>query len=600
MPTVLFLGPAAVCALSWFGAGQVIPRRFLSGERLLDVLTRVGAGSVLLSLALFALGRVHLFERSILIALTAVLSVFGVAVVARQRVLRFGRPRERLTAALLVACVAALALDLVAATAPPTSADALKYHLALPKLWLQQGSISDSFWQWETFNPAGIELLFAQGLALGGGSTAATLHAVFAALCAAAVWGLARELGAGRSLAGAVAAFVFVAQGIVTWEATSAFIELGLTFYVVLAVWHGVRSARSEALVGASLLGLFAGAAAGTKYLGLVAAAIVLGLWGGVALARRRFAQIGIAAGVALAAGGGWYLKNLVVTGNPIYPFVFGGKWVTPSFEQVARSSAGDYGVGGGIARLPLLPLDLMAHGGAFDRGQYVGTAIFVLAALALVTQRTPPVLVLVAGAAIFLVAWWELGPQARFLLPALAVLAAVGGAGSVSWLAAGRRTRGPVGAVLLVAGIAWLVASVALTRQLVPVTVGAEGRTHFLQRLTGTYDTFRAARARSGDATIGLVDYPYPFNVPGRSISLGQPEFRPSLQRAAYLARLRTLGVETVLAGGVAVPAQLEPLRDCVTRLASYHARFVTSRSMARSEPFDMTLYSSRGCVVP
>jgi hypothetical protein len=497
-----------------------------------------------------------------------------------------------------VASAVALALDLVAATAPPTSADALKYHLALPKLWLQQGAVGDAFWQWEMFNPAGIEMLFAQGLAVGGGSTAASLHAVFAVLCAAAVWGLARELDAGRPLAGAVAAFVFVAQGIVTWEATSAFIELGLTFYVVLAVWYGVRWARSETLAHASLLGLFAGAAAGTKYLGLVAAAIVLGLWGAVAIARRRFAQVAIAAGVALLAGGGWYLKNLVVADNPVYPFAFGGKWVTPSFEHIARSSVGDYGVGGGIVRLPLLPVDLLVHGGAFDRGQYVGTAIFVLAAIALVTRRTSAVLVLLGGAAIFGVAWWELAPQARFLLPGLAVLAAVGGAGSTSWLESGLRTRIPVGALLVVAGVAWLVASVALTRQLIPVTVGAEGRTHFLQRLTGTYDAFRSARGRSGDATIGLVDYPYPFNVPGRSVSLGQPEFDPTLSRADYLTRLRALGVETVLAGGTAVPSQLEPLDGCVTRLASYHARFVTSRSMARSRPFELTVYSSRSCV--
>src|SRR5438132_6597 len=145
------------------------------------------------SLALLALGRVDLFDRRLLIVLTCIAAIPGALAL---RTLRWPALGDRLARVLLLAVAAALVLDLVAATAPPTSADALKYHLALPKLWLQTGSIGDPFWRWEGFGPSGVEMLYTQGLALGGGSTAAALHAFLRVLCALAVYGLAREMAA--------------------------------------------------------------------------------------------------------------------------------------------------------------------------------------------------------------------------------------------------------------------------------------------------------------------------------------------------------------------------------------------------------------------
>src|SRR6478672_6396052 len=136
LPTVVFLAPAAVCVLSWLGVGLAVPRRALSGDALLDWLTRVGAGAVAVALALFVLGRLRLFDRWLIVTLTVVAAVVGcVAVVRLVRDVHV--PAGRATRILLAAVGIALVLDLVAASAPPSSADALKYHLALPKLWLQ-------------------------------------------------------------------------------------------------------------------------------------------------------------------------------------------------------------------------------------------------------------------------------------------------------------------------------------------------------------------------------------------------------------------------------------------------------------------------------
>jgi hypothetical protein len=37
--------------------------------------------------------------------------------------------------------------------------------------------------------------------------------------------------------------------------------------------------------------------------------------------------------------------------------------------------------------------------------------------------------------------------------------------------------------------------------------------------------------------------------------------------------------------------------VRGCLRRTAVYHARFVTSRSLGHSVPYDLVLYSLLGC---
>src|SRR5262249_4978458 len=247
---------------------------------------------------------------------------------------------------------------------------------------------------------------------------------------------------------------------------------------------------------------------------------------------RRRLADVAVALAGGLGVAGWWYLKNAIATGNPFYPFFFGGKWMNGYSSDVIHAGLSAYGVGGGLPRLVALPLDLLVHGQAFDRGRYVGTAIFVFAVLALFVSRAAVTLLLLGGVLVYVVAWHLQSPQARFLLPALAILAAVGGTAAALWLSAAGARPVLAGLVLAVAAAGWLVSTAGLTRQLFPSAVGIESRSKALERLTGTYDAFREARRRAGPGTVGLVGYPFAFDFPGRAVSVDIPEFTPELPR--------------------------------------------------------------------
>lgn len=592
LPTLVFIGPAAACALSWLGIGSLIPRRALPTDALLVFLSRVAIGATTFAIASYVLGRLHLYTRPVLVSITAVGAAGGL--VSLLPLLRRGqRPQlgSRSLAAVAGLVVAALILDVVAASVPPTSADGLTYHLALPKLWLEHGAIGDAFWNWLTFNPFGIEMLYGQGLAVAGGPTASAVGAVLAVLAAAAVYGLARELGG--VAAGVAGAGLFVLQGLFTWEATSTFVELGLTFPLVLAVWFALRAARGGPSSEVVWAGAFAGAAAGTKYVGLQAWLLVVPLAALALRGRPRAALVATGAAAAAALTGGmWYLKNLLVAHNPVYP-AGGGRWWTAASQRDVEQIRHLYGIGGTALRLFILPVDLLVHGGAFDRGQYVGTGIFVAALAALVVARTRETVVLLASAVAFAVSWWYAAPEARFLLPALAVLAAVGGAAVARLAAGGRAARAAVAVGVLLMALDWLAPSVALTRRALPVAFGAQSRAAYVQDQTGTYNALRAASARS-HGVLALAGYSFLYYVDRPTLLLGDPQFAPDVPISVFRDRLRTERVSFLLdAQGAA--ASYPQLHGCLSLVATYAARMVTSRSLGESVPLDFRLYRLR-----
>src|SRR5205085_6004098 len=130
----------------------------------------------------------------------------------------------------LAATAAAVLLDSLLAGAPPTSGDAIQYHLTAPKLWLGAGRMFDIWWDQTTFQPFATEMHYAYAEALWNGAAASVVGAGLAGFSALCVCGVGRALAGPR--VGAFAALAWVAQGMFLWEATGAFSEIGTASFV--------------------------------------------------------------------------------------------------------------------------------------------------------------------------------------------------------------------------------------------------------------------------------------------------------------------------------------------------------------------------------
>lgn len=568
------VGILVVCAS--YGAGWTVTRggRIGIADRLRREATVFAAGFGVLELVALLLGYVHLFRPAALGAVAVVFGVPGVVLGAR------ALPALRQASRLLLAAGAIVLVDVFLAGAPPTSGDALAYHLTAPKLWLHAHWMYAIWWNWPTFQPFATEMHFAYAQALWNGAAAAVVGAGLSGLGTVCVYGFAREVAGAR--AAAAAALLWVAQGMFLWEATGAFIDLPLASLIALAAWHVTVYLRTREPADLGWAGVAAGLAASVKIHGLLfMAAFAL-----AAVATRRLhgrALALFAAGAAVCIP--WYLRALVVTGNPFYPLAFGGKyWNAAAQADYDHEWLGD-GMHG-IWRLPFFPLEFVLHTSHYERGYSFSVALFVLVPLAyLFARRSRWAQVLGAGTVVYLVLWWQGMHQAtRYLLPLLGLTCALAGLAAVRlwegrW---GRRLVAGLGAVTA----ALLVAMTGLyARQVLPVIVGAESSHAFVQRLTGNADAFRwlDTHLPRGDvlALMGVrnsywVDRPY--------VLYREPLFASGDDPAVLRRRLVAAHVRYIAYEGGTPPEWLLPE---LTQIATLQSHVVTSRTLGRTASY-------------
>ena len=235
-----------------------------------------------------------------------------------------------------------------------------QYHLVTVDVWLQSNQIvrvSQNTWTdgW----PAGGELLttwlaaFIRTDALAGFTGLLPIP-----LCMVAVAGLARSLGADRRPALLGGLLFGMTPALVALAGTS-YVDPATTAAVIATWWLGLRVFRERDRATALLFGIAAGLAAGTKDTSLFLVTPILGAvlvaagWQVIAgdhpgPAWRRLKspaaqRLALCFLPVLVLGGPWYLKDLLIHGNPIYPIGVGPLPGLPpdSFANLPRQLAG-------------------------------------------------------------------------------------------------------------------------------------------------------------------------------------------------------------------------------------------------------------------
>jgi hypothetical protein len=523
------IGAGAVLAAGG-GLGAVVMPHFdamLSGvfER---ALVRLALGLALLSWICLALAEVRAYRPLPLITVLVIGLVFGLSAAIR-------RMRGSLTAArdslrrhvhgvdvlYLVCAVAAIAFAFAGALAPETEYDALWYHLWLPHQWLQAGRPVDRVDEYVSLYPLHWELLYGAAMTMGGPIAAKLLHFACLPLTAGTAALLTRRISAGSSPW--LAAALTVCTPIVIWEATTAYIDLALAWYVALAAYSAFRFHASRDRRWLFLCAVFIGVAMSIKHLGLIALAVACVL---VALAQwaagrsvghalmTGFAVIAIALLPALP----WYARAFARSGNPVFPDLYGVFGAKPAERWSVDAERGldafkaHFGPERTLTSIATLPWDATVHA-----ARYGGTLgplflIFVPLAVAVPAPSRRRVAMVAAACAMYAAVWASpvSSFQMRFLVPLvplLAVLAAVG----ISGVQRAARSSGAVRLVSAVVGVflvvnlppfirwhepdrsgwdGWLTHVMRVTPA--PVVLGAESQAAYLGRMVRSYKAWR------------------------------------------------------------------------------------------------------------
>lgn len=557
MNSPLSLAISVLVLLSAAGIGRACGRLWLTGieDRLERFVISAAMGLGILSLVYFLLGVLQLYQFKPLILIVAASGLVFVPRMAREW-RREKQPGKRDLGALVAwTCLAVIGLcALIPAMAPPVGDDwdSLAYHLAVPKLFLQHGGIYYiSFTSHSNF-PLLTEMLYLPGLAIGSPVAAKLMHFWIGFLLVLSVYVLGRRCV--NAAAGRMAALIVAGMHIVLWEATTAYVDLASALYAVLAACFLI--AYLEKGDGGSLVGcaVAAGFAASAKMTGLAVIPLLV-LWllfdRYVRSKRLEWKQGLVVVGAALLVCCPWYIKSVVYTANPVYPFfysVFGGRDWTQGLASFYSTQQAKFGLGHGIGAFLALPYNLALKSYAFhDPGMmlFVGPIMLigVPMVLLLIQKRNAALLGLLWFFLAQVVVWFMLSHQSRYLIPALAVLAVI--VAGVAHL--DDRMRLLRAALWLVFGVV----AVFSVRELSPViatraavAIGAESWDSYLSGSCGLYRTAEWVRENlPADAKIALygdtrgfyLDRAYVWADPGHNRAFTR-DFRSGAELSRYL----------------------------------------------------------------
>jgi len=418
-----------------------------------------------------------------------------------------------------------LSMTLIESLAPPTHWDALVYHLALPQFYLEMHRFLYNpdimFWGM----PQTAEMLYTWAMSLSGRSGAVVLGWMAGLIAITGLLGLLIEkLGMNAAWAGvgALLAGFTLASGL-AWGYNDWWMVLfGAGFLISLSNW--MESEQDSRL---ALSGILAGMAISSKYTAgilLICGAVVIILRFQSDLPRLLRALFWFAA-PALLVFSPWLLKNILATGNPVYPLILPSG--SMSALRLALYQGGD--PWGNWLDVFLLPARLTFLG--VDRGlgysASVGPLLLGLGLAAGLGWRSrmesEKTFIRLAGtiAVSGLIIWMVVGRFSSYLLqarlyfsifPALATLAAAGFLGLSRINQNGVRFRFIVGSLVVIAiGLNTFEVGLQTIRMgVVPVVLGHRDQEAFLVDNLGWFEpAMKAIRELPEDSRVLMLFEP-------------------------------------------------------------------------------------------
>lgn len=222
--------------------------------------------------------------------------------------------------------VTVAASEIIMNLTPPVSRDALIHHLAIPKLYVKKGIFHNLPFSIPSYYPMNLDLLYWAVLRMGTDIPAKFIHMSFGLGTAILIFSYLRRVS--DETTAWLGGMFFFTTPIIIRLSTVVYVDLGFIFFSTLAglsllIWHDEKFRRRWLLLAMAGCGL----AMGTKYTGLILLPLLT-----ACVVRLRVSGDGSPAkalqdAMIFSVGSlllflPWCIKNIIQTGNPLYPFL--------------------------------------------------------------------------------------------------------------------------------------------------------------------------------------------------------------------------------------------------------------------------------------
>jgi hypothetical protein len=312
------------------------------------------------------------------------------------------------------------------------------YHLVIPKTYIENGGFDRIDYLLFFDMPHNINLLYGFSLMGRSAESSHLISFAFGILTATALISFCRKFYS--EISGWFAALIFITTPVVMLETNAALVDVAMAFFFcvcVYAVFLWWENARIGFLVLAAII---MGIIVGCKYQGIYCfGALLIVLLAVPPRDCAHFSSKHIISTIVFIVVTTlliipWLIKNLVFTGNPVYPNLyglFGGKDWLPQISDQLNFWLQSIGMGRSAKDFLLLPWRLTVratHYYSRFSGIITPFYFFTLPLIFFVSQKTRITFRLLLICLIYIVLWFLGSQQMRFLIPMLAILAIING----------------------------------------------------------------------------------------------------------------------------------------------------------------------------
>lgn len=221
-----------------------------------------------------------------------------------------------------------LSCILLMCTVPPVSRDALTHHLAVPKLYVQQGGINELPGIIFSYYPQLLDLLYCIPLMVNNDILPKYIHFSFALLTAFSIYRYTqKKMGLNYAF---FAVLFFLSLPVIVKLSITVYVDLGLIFFTTASLlcllkWHEAKKEIFYFVLSA----VFCGLALSTKYNGLISLFLLTSFTPIVYLkglkknSSSQFKSLGFGVLfflISISVFSPWMIKNYIWTKNPVYP----------------------------------------------------------------------------------------------------------------------------------------------------------------------------------------------------------------------------------------------------------------------------------------
>ncbi len=306
-----------------------------------------GAGLGLVGYVVFIMGLLHLLYKPLVAALLCVLLILNrrqlwdfISIFRRWFAGAAYKQWDRFSLFLLCAIFFQLAISLLYDLGPVIGWDAPAYYLYLPKIYAQNHGIIYLPSHILAGGPQLIEMIYTVSMLLSNGIAAVLMNWWIGVFIMLAAYVFSRKILSRNMALTVVAILCYLPE--FNYYFGEGKPTLGTHFFGIICVMMFIAYIANKDIKYVLLSAVFGGfAMASSGFSGFVIVTM-LAIWVIIALIKRSdtplyFKHLFIFLVITVLIGGPFYIRNIVLTGNPVFPFcynLFGGKYWNENLRQ--------------------------------------------------------------------------------------------------------------------------------------------------------------------------------------------------------------------------------------------------------------------------